>query len=54
MKIILNLTAAACLLLLAGCACPRPEGVHSTTPYGEEGTAGYGLVDNGCWRRTFD
>lgn len=53
MKILLLSIATGSLLLLSGCACPRPGATYLEAPYGPEGTAGSGFVDEGCFRRAF-
>ena len=43
----------ACLLSLAACACPSaPQ--YDRTPYQNDRTAGSGMTDQGCFRRTFE
>ncbi len=46
--------AAFCAVSLSACACPHAPD-YSGAPYGnvDDGTAGTGVGDNGCFRRIF-
>ena len=51
MKTTFLLLPIVSLLFLSGCAYPRPTSTYLETPYNTEGTAGSGLIDEGCFRR---
>lgn len=42
---------ALCAVCLSACACPRPA-TYEGTPYGHDRTAGTGLHEEGCLKRS--